>query len=72
MMLKAGSRSLAVAQDDQGDERYTADDPRKVRPPYVTLPSGTIRPIGYFAVPGVSFGGTPMTFTPEPREMSIA
>ena len=36
------------------------------------LTSGTIRPIDYFVEPGVSFGGTPMTFTPEPRAMSIA
>ena len=71
---QAESRSFAAAQDDKRVERYTADDPRKVRPPYAVLPSGTIGPIdSYFVVePGVSFGGTPMTLTPAPREMSIA
>ena len=56
-------------------QRYTADDPRKARPPHTSRErenSATDGLVSYFPGPGVSFGGTPMTFTPEPRATSIA
>lgn len=39
-----------------------------------SLPAGLVsRSLGHYApAPGVSFGGTPMTFTPDPRATSIA
>ena len=64
----------AAVTGHEWPQRYTADDPRKVRPPYDTEGCRMIAPAirRYFPEPGVSFGGTPMTFTPAPREASIA
>ena len=47
--------------------------PDKVRPPHTNKDLLEPSEERYFAAaPGVSFGGTPMTLTPEPRDTSIA
>lgn len=62
---------------------YTADAPQRVRPPYqyslTRKRELAVSARHYFAgaaaapaLPGTSFGGIPITFTPAPRATSIA
>ena len=51
-------------------ESYTADDPKRVRPPHENPASERYFAAG--AAPGVSLGGIPMILTPAPRATSIA
>ena len=54
-------------------ECYTADDPERfVRRIEHCTPAATLGRCLLRRAPGVSFGGTPMTFTPAPRDTSIA
>src|SRR6185437_15918521 len=53
-------------------ESYTADEPRRVRPPYTRTRTARSAYFAGAAEPGVSFGGTPSTTTPAPRATSIA
>ena len=76
---RPGTGSVPVI-DDAGSEaggicheRYTAGDPERVRPPYCFQEPASLQlPVPPAAGAAASFGGTPMTFTPDPRATSIA